>query len=117
MTMDTTHGDIYRWDTDPGQWSKDRWATAFNPINGKQKIWQSMISVTALKDSPRAKNFRRQPLLPSGKYIIKVYVDRESNIEKDPTHELSDRELIGQVEISGQWPPGYQPPKIIAFPQ
>ncbi|MCH7725511.1 MAG: hypothetical protein IH991_03365 [Planctomycetes bacterium] len=108
--------DIYRWNKQQRRWSVERWATAYNPIPTKAPHWQSMISVTAPKDSPRAATIRREPLLPAGAYLAKVYVDRNGNV-KNANYEMTGGELIGQVEITGQWRPGYQPPKIIQYPR
>ena len=109
--------DLHRRDERNRRWSENRWATAFNPINPKNGIWQSMISVTAPAGSPKANEFRREPILPRGAYLATIYLDQEGKTKKDPTYELGEREKIGQVEITGQWRPGYKPPKIIDFPQ
>jgi hypothetical protein len=29
---------------------------------------------------------------------------------------LGEAEYYGQMEIDGDWPPGYQPPKIVSVP-
>lgn len=109
---------LYRWDADTNAWSKDRWATAFNPVNGKQSAWQSMMTATAPRESPRAATVRRDDsLLPAGRYLAKLYFDRDGKVANDPDYELSDREFVGQIELNGDWPPGYQPPKIVEFPR
>lgn len=110
--------DLYRWDSETKSWSPERWATAFGPINGKQSVWQNMMTATAPRDSDRVTSVRRdEPLLPSGNYLAKIFIDRDGKVAKDPDYELGEREFVGQVEINGDWPPGYQPPKTIAFPR
>jgi hypothetical protein len=110
--------DLYRWDSETKSWSPERWATAFGPVNGKQSLWQNMMTATAPRDSDRVASVRREePLLPPGNYLAKIFIDRDGKVAKDPDYELADREFVVQVEITGDWPPGYQPPKTIAFPR
>ncbi|MEK6239796.1 MAG: hypothetical protein N2C14_34170, partial [Planctomycetales bacterium] len=94
-------------------WSQQRWGTAFNPVNGKRTMWQSAMNVVAPTGSDRAGEARRQPSLPPGAYLAKMYLDRERKMEKNPDHLLGEKEFIGQAEISGEWPPGYQSPQIL----
>ncbi|MCH8830218.1 MAG: hypothetical protein IID45_11640 [Planctomycetes bacterium] len=109
--------DIFRWDRRQKQWSKERWATAFNPINGKRRMWQSLISVTAPTGSSRAGEVRKNHTLPPGSYLAKIYIDRQGKTRKNPEYRLGKKEFVGQVEITGQWPNGYRPPKIIRLPE
>jgi len=109
---------LYRWDAETNAWSKDRWATAFGPVNGKQSMWQNMMTATSPRESPRAATVRREDsLLPAGRYLAKLYLDRDGQVANDPDFKLSDREFVGQIELNGDWPPGYQPPKIVEFPR
>ncbi|GAB4148942.1 MAG: hypothetical protein Tsb009_22980 [Planctomycetaceae bacterium] len=108
--------DIYRWDDQKQAWSKERWATAFNPIHGKRHMWQSMISVTASPKSARAKAVRKNRTLPPGTYLAKIYLDRQRRTQKDPQYQLGEKEFVGQVEIKDRWSNGYRPPKVIRFP-
>ncbi|MFQ5734684.1 MAG: hypothetical protein ACE5KM_22350, partial [Planctomycetaceae bacterium] len=39
--------DLYHWDKAYRRWSKDRWGTAFGPIQGKRRMWQNLVAVTA----------------------------------------------------------------------
>lgn len=105
--------DIYRWDKEKKKWSTRRWATAFSPIHGKRRMWQSMISVTASPGSKRAVEIRRHRMLPAGAYLAKLYLDRDKRTAKDPNYRFKKNELIGQVEIRGEWAIGYRPPKIV----
>lgn len=109
--------DIYRW-TGNG-WSAEPWATAENPINGKTNMWQSMVMAIAPRASNRAADFKpsEQTQLPEGRYLVKIYIDQQDKVKKDRDYELGPTELFGQVETSGQWPPGYQPPKIVQAPK
>tara|TARA_R110002072_G_scaffold145460_1_gene292027 strand:+ start:186198 stop:187988 length:1791 start_codon:yes stop_codon:yes gene_type:complete len=108
--------DIYRRIPRTGKWSEHRWATGFSRVNGKRHVWQNPILVTAPADSPLAKEFRERKLLPSGEYRIRILIDRERKTVKDPTYELAEAEFVAEVQISGTWKPGYQPPKEVRFP-
>lgn len=108
--------DLYHRAPGTQQWSKHRWATGFSRVNGKQHVWQNPILVTAPADSPLANGLRERKLLPPGEYRIRILIDRSRKTEKDPTYELGDAEFAAEVQISGNWKPGYQPPKVVQFP-
>lgn len=109
--------DIYRWTGDA--WSETPWGTAENPINGKEKVWQSMVFLVAPRDAPRAARLRhaRKARLPDGRYLAKIFIDKQGKTKMDRDYQLGEDELIGQVEFDGEWRPGYKPPKIIHAPQ
>ena len=107
---------LYRWNGETKAWSEDRWATAFSTVNAEKLIWQNPILVTAPRDSERAPTLKKDALLPAGAYLIRIYADTEQKTRNDPLYVLDDDEFVGQVEITGEWKPGYQPPKIVKFP-
>ncbi|MCA9147462.1 MAG: hypothetical protein KDB05_32010, partial [Planctomycetales bacterium] len=106
--------DIYR-HTDAG-WSESRWGTAENPIAGKKQMWQSMVMATAARGSDRAAQLKPDVPLPGGRYLVKIYIDREDKTKQDRDYELGESDFYGQVEFHGEWKVGYQPPKIVHAP-
>lgn len=108
--------DFYRRLPRTGKWSERRWATGFSRVNGKRHVWQNPILVTAPAGSPLAKEFRERKLLPPGEYRIRILIDRDRKTVKDPTYELGATEFVAEVQINGDWKPGYQPPKIVRLP-
>ena len=86
-------------------------------MNGKRHVWQNPILVAAPADSPLAKEFRERRLLPAGEYRMRILIDRQGKTKKDPTYALGEAEFVAEVQISGNWKPGYQPPKIVQFPR
>jgi len=108
--------DIFR--REGNAWSARRWGTADNLIADQdRRLWQNMVTALAPVDSPRAARIKNEPVLPAGRYLAKIYVDREGKLKKNRDLELGDDDLLGQVEFEGDWPPGYQPPKIIRAPR
>ena len=93
-------------------WSKTPWATTDNSVNGKRHMWQSSIFVSAPRGSQRAKQFGTSANLPSGRYLIKIYIDRDDQSKKNRDYEFSEDDFFGEVEIDGEWPPGYLPDQI-----
>ncbi len=106
--------DLYRW-TD-GRWSQDRWATGEGPIAKEQRLWQNMISAVAPRESDRAKELNEDYLVPAGRYLVKIYIDRENKVHADRDYSLTEREFIRAIEIDGDWPAGYMPPKVVELP-
>ena len=109
--------DVYRQDTrSKSGWTKDRWATSDRQVFGKGKLWQHSLSITAPRDSTRAKELIAKPTLPPGKYLVKIYVDRASRLEKDWQSELGERDFVGQIEVDSRWPVGYGSMTTAKFP-
>jgi hypothetical protein len=49
------------------------------------------------------------PKLTAGDYLIKVFLDRNGRIEKDPTAMLNNDEFVGQAKLTGaNWKPGFK---------
>ncbi len=108
--------DIYRWLENA--WSPHPWATADNPINGKRGLWQSMVLATAKRNEKRAEQLAQggeetHRMLPAGRYLLKIYVDRRDKAKQDRDYELGEADYYGQVEIRENWDPGWKKPKII----
>lgn len=106
--------DLYYWEG--SGWSDNRVATSDRPVFGGGKLWQHSLSLTAPKGSPRAKELNSLKL-PPGRYLAKIYIDQDGKLQKDFRSELSDEDLIGQVEFQSQWPIGYGKMTIITFPK
>ena len=106
--------DLYRWSGDA--WSESPWATADNPIAGKQHRWQSMISASAPRGSERAKKLHPEHPIPGGRYLIKIYIDRKNVAKKDRDFEFAKKDFFAEVEIDGPWAQGWREPKIIKAP-
>lgn len=106
--------DLYAWDHAARTWSVHRVGTVFGRIN-PQGTGQHMVSVVFPSEAPPPDQVRRDPHLPHGPWLARLYVDRERKTDQDSAYRLGEAEFVGQAEIRGDWPPGYQPPKIIEF--
>lgn len=105
--------DLYCW-TDAG-WAKQRVATADGPV-GKQQQWQNIVAVVAPRGSAAAREALRTRQLPAGRYLMRVYVDRHDQRRENADYKFTPADMLGEIEIQGDWPPGYQPPKIVEMP-
>jgi hypothetical protein len=108
--------DLYRWDAARKSWSSECWASGDRLVFGKGKLWQQHLSVIAPRGSARAAEIRKSPALPPGKYLAKIYVDRENKLARQYPAELGEDDLVGQVEIESRWPEGYQQMTAVRFP-
>jgi hypothetical protein len=107
---------IYRWEN--GKWSDQLWATAQNPINGEKNEWQNLVTAVAERDSTRSKHMKPGKCdIPPGRYLAKIYIDRLDKQKSDPNRQIDADDFLGQAEFDGDWPPGYQPPKIVKAPR
>jgi hypothetical protein len=100
--------EVYAWDTAAGGWEAEPVATSDRGVWGKGKLWQHNLTLAAAKGSARAEAFRRSPAPPPGRYLVKVYVDRDDRLARDWTAALGAGDYAGQVEIAqARWAPGY----------
>jgi len=109
--------DVYRWDEKAKSWSAERWATGDRPIAGERQLWQQHLSLVAPRDSDRAAELGRQPALPPGKYLVRIYIDQANKLEKEYPTTLGAEELVGEAEVTSNWPEGYGSMTAIAFPK
>ncbi len=109
--------DLYRWDEKTKNWSQDRWATGDRQVFGKGQLWQQHLSVTAPRNSSRAKEVAEKPTLPAGKYLAKIYIDQAGKLQKDYQAILGEGDFVGQFEFDSKWPAGYGAMTSVRFPK
>ena len=92
--------------TDAG-WSDHRIATAESWVNGKQSVWQGIMSTVSSRDQhPPHK-------LTSGSYRAKIYVDQAERMRADPDATFAESDFVGSMEFDGDWKLGWREPKIV----
>jgi hypothetical protein len=106
--------DLYRW-TDSG-WTAAPVASVDGLVNAKRAAYQGVVFASIPRSLDMAKEVETRRQLPDGRYLAKVFVDKNDNFAKNRDYELGPNDLIGQVEFDGPWAAGYQPPKIIQAP-
>lgn len=108
--------DLYRFDEQTKAYSRDRWATADRQVFGKGGLWQNHLTIVAPKESPRAKELQAAATLPAGKYLAKVYLDREDKLAKNYPAELTADDLLAEIEFTSRWPAGYGAMTAVKLP-
>lgn len=99
---------VYAWDGARGTWDKDPVATSDRGVWGKGRLWQHNLTLVAAPGSERAKQWMSaKPTLPRGRYLIRIFVDREGRLARDWKAELGEADFVGQAEITSAWPEGY----------
>jgi hypothetical protein len=84
-------------------------------VNGKDGLWQYNLTLLSAKNLDRAKAFAAKPQLPEGKYLMKLYLDREGKLAKDWKAELVEKDHVGELEITSNWPAGYGAMTAVKF--
>jgi mono/diheme cytochrome c family protein len=106
--------DLYR--AEGSGWSKQRVATSDRLVFGKGKLWQHSLVLVAERGSEQAKANERSPLLPAGKYLVKIYVDCSGKLANDADATLDASDLVGEIEVTSEWKPGYGAMTVAKFP-
>lgn len=105
--------DLYRWTGDG--WSEHRVATSDRLVFGKGKLWQHSLSLTASRGSEWADQMESKRL-PSGRYLVKLYIDQTGKLQKDYQATMGESEFVGEIEVDSSWPVGYGKMTTVAFP-
>src|SRR5262249_19030410 len=65
---------------------------------GQGKLWQHTLTRAVPKDSELARKWKRdKPMLPPGRYLVKVYVDTRGRLAKDWKATLGDDDYAGRL--------------------
>ncbi|HYH63314.1 MAG TPA: hypothetical protein VD866_01305 [Urbifossiella sp.] len=100
--------DVHAWDAAAKRWEAAPVATSDRVVWGKGKAWQHTLTLLAAPGSEREKAWSKgKAALPAGKYLVKVYVDRDGRAATDWRMTLGAAEYVGAVEVESRWPEGY----------
>jgi hypothetical protein len=113
----TLRVNLYRWLEEERRYSKERWATADRAIWGQGRRWGYHLTLTAPRGSQRAEEIAQRQQLPAGRYLVRIYLDRDRNLQEKYPYELGERELYGQMEIESRWQPGHGRSTQAKFPE
>jgi hypothetical protein len=106
--------DLHRW-TDAG-WSKTSVASVDGVVNPKNAMFQGVVFAILPRMPDIAKEVQARRQFPGGRYLARLYIDRDGNAARDRDYELAASDFVGEVEFDGPWPAGYLPPMIIKAP-
>jgi hypothetical protein len=99
---------VHAWDGEKKTWESAPIATSDRVVWGKGQLWQHNLTLLAPRGSDRATTWAKgRPSLPRGRYLVKVYVDRDARLSRDWQAELGGDDFVGQVEVTSNWPEGY----------
>ncbi|MBM3214683.1 hypothetical protein FJZ36_07190 [Candidatus Poribacteria bacterium] len=99
---------VYPYDEAAGRFSQTPTATSDRRVWGAGKLWQHNLILMAPSGSELAESFRATRRLPSGKYLLRFYLDRDGDLEKDWRAELNAPErAVGSAEVATDWHVGY----------
>jgi hypothetical protein len=99
---------LYAWDADRNAWETGPIAVSDRGVWGGGKLWQHNLTLLAAPGSERARQWQRgRPVLPPGRYRVKVHVDRRDRLAHDWQAALGEADYVGAAEVTSRWPAGY----------
>jgi hypothetical protein len=108
--------DVHRWISKG--WSKRPVAGGDRAVAGDRRLWQQHLTLFAPRGSQAAAEFAREQRLPTGRYLVRIYIDQQGRLASDASYELGKDEFICQVEIAKtDWPVGYGAMTVIHWPE
>ena len=84
--------------------------SSVNPDNGQ---WQNLVFQLVPREKSKAEDVLHDRVLPGGRYLVRMFLDREGNTERNRDYEFQPGDLYREVEINGEWKPGWREPMII----
>ena len=100
--------DIYAWNASANAWEPTPIASTDRGNNPKMRVMQHTLTLATQVDSENAKRWQAGPVtLPQGKYLVRVYVDRQGKLARNWQTRMSDADYVGQAEFSANWRTGY----------
>lgn len=106
--------DVYQMEN--GSWSEMPIATADRGVFGAGQLWQHNLTLLGRKGSKWAEELR-EGKLPSGRYLLRIYVDQNDRLSQDFRSPFGRDDIVGEVEITSDWPAGYGKMTIVPFPE
>ncbi len=97
-------------------WSKERVATGDRAIFGGGGLWQQHLTLTAPRDSARAKELLSAQKLAGGEYLVRISIDRNNRLAQDPNSDFTKEDVIGEVPVRTNWPSGYGAMTVVKLP-
>lgn len=107
--------EFYKWPVAGTAYEKSPIATSVR--RAAKDGWQHTLYLTAPAGSDRAKAFDKEAKLPTGKYQVKVFMDKEKRLGKTPDGRLPDSDLVMTLEVSRSFDPGYNQMARLALPK
>lgn len=86
-----------------GRWSRRPFATA---IGGANKIgWTAPVEIILPRKSEEFEKINQSRKFPSGRYLLRFYVDTKNRLQRQPFYQFKKSDLTGELEISvDDWP-------------
>ncbi|MGB7346701.1 MAG: hypothetical protein WBD20_20940 [Pirellulaceae bacterium] len=98
---------VHSWDDELKLWHKEPIAFTQNSVTPKRAVVGSLVLVRTPRFEKQLDWEASPPMLPAGKYLIKVYFDSKHRLATDPTAMLGDQDYQGQVEMEADWKNGF----------
>jgi hypothetical protein len=99
----------------PGGWTKEPIAFTQGTVTPRKLVNGALFLMAPVQPAQFEKWKTSQNKLPKGKYLVKVYVDRNQRLADDPTLLLGESDFAGQVEIgNAQWQLGFPKAETIS---
>lgn len=100
---------VFAFDKTANTWEKEPLALSDRRVAPAAGVtfWQHSLILQAPANSDRAKRFAASPVLPAGRYLVKIYLDKANKRAKDWHADLTESDLAAQIEYNGPWTPGY----------
>ncbi len=105
---------LHQWNKDQKRWNES--ATAFTQGTVTPRgIVNGALFILGHGRSSETTSANKEDGLPSGPFLVQVYLDKKNRLEADPTIMLGDDDFYGSTELdTKRWREGFKTGKIIS---
>jgi hypothetical protein len=98
---------VHTWDSTKKQWNESPTAFTQGTVTPRRMVNGAMFLLRASNSKPEAS--RQKNALARGNYQVRVFVDRNNRLEKDPTLLLSNESFAGKTVLkNARWREGFR---------
>ncbi len=105
---------IHGWDRQRKAWHETPIAFTQNSVTPRRMVGGPLFVFRTDGSEEQVDRDSESATLPNGKYLIKVYLDKQRRLADDPTILLGEEDYVGQTEIDARWRKGF--PEALRVP-
>lgn len=103
---------VYEWDSAADSWADEPIAFTQGTVTPRRFANGALFLLG--HDQARAQSWREKVSLPRGRYLAKLFVDKEGKVQDDPSHILGGESFVGQAEIpKARWRAGFKFAEVV----
>ena len=104
---------VHEWDEVNASWNEDPVAFTQGTVTPRH-IVNGLLFLLGSNDAKRSAEWKENPSLQPGRYLVKTYYDKHGRIESDAATILTNEDFAGELEIAkARWREGFRYAEVV----